>query len=298
MKRCLVFALCLLIPSSAALADGDGPTRRMTGPEAAAFDALKGGFQAALPRTPANYSLSVSFGSAAGEFEVPEAIKPGQMVRMSFSATYTLSRDFQAGQASASFMDRAKGTPEQQARLAALEAKEAELARARDATRDRGEKDRIRAERKAVSDEANKLSDRIVADYQAWVASGGATAAMQDADRALPPKELTVRALINQDVSLIDKAAPFKLAGFPLAFEQSEGCQDVGATCITVFLGTFDKEKRISTHTRYNLRNANLGVATKARGMAIVVGGPKDKAQDVRDFLKQVDLAKLKSLLP
>jgi hypothetical protein len=32
--------------------------------------------------------------------------------------------------------------------------------------------------------------------------------------------------------------------------------------------------------------------------MAIVVAGPKEKPQGVRDFLGQMDLAKLKALLP
>jgi hypothetical protein len=39
-------------------------------------------------------------------------------------------------------------------------------------------------------------------------------------------------------------------------------------------------------------------VPTKPRGIALVVAGPKDKPQSVRDFLAQVDLAKLRSLLP
>jgi hypothetical protein len=117
----------------------------MTGPEAAAFNALKSAFQGALPNTPANYALAIRFGTDAGEIMLPEAIKPDQMALMRFTATYTLSRDFQDGQQRASFMDRARGTPEQQARLAALDAKDTELTHTRDKTRDRGEKERIRA---------------------------------------------------------------------------------------------------------------------------------------------------------
>ena len=298
MKRCLALAMCLLLPAFLALADGDGPTRKMTGPEAAAFNVLKSAFQVALPKTPANYALAIRFGNDAGEIMLPEAIKPDQMARMSFTATYTLSREFQDGQQRASFTDRAKGTPEQQARLAALDAKDAELTRARDKTRDRGEKERIRAELKAVRNEGNKLRDQVMADYQAWVASGGATAALQNADRALPAKELTVRAFVNQEVNPNDKAAPYKLPGFPLAFEQGDGCQDYDTCCITVLLGAFEKEKRVSGYTRYHLLNANLGVPTKPRGMAIVVAGPKEKPQSVRDFLGQIDLAKLKAVLP
>jgi hypothetical protein len=186
MKRCLVLTMCFLLPAALGLADGDGPARKMTGPEAAAFNALKNAFQSALPKPPANYAIEIRSGKDSGEMMLPEAIKPDQMARMSFTATYTLSREFQEGQQRASFTDRAKGTPEQQARLTALDAKDAELTRARDHTRDRGEKERIRAELKAVRDEGNKLREQVMADYQAWVASGGATAALQNADKALP----------------------------------------------------------------------------------------------------------------
>jgi hypothetical protein len=288
----------LLLFSSLALSDGDGPTRKMTGPEAAAFNALKSTFQGALPKTPANYMLAIRYGNDVGEIMLPQAIKPDRMARMSFTAKYTLNREYQNGQQRATFMDRAKGTPEQQARLDAIDAKDAELTRARDKTRDRGEKERIRAELKTVRNEGNKLREQVMADYQAWVASGGATAALQNADRTLPAKELTIRAFVNQEVHLNDKAAPYKLTGFPLTFEQGDGCQDYNTCCITVLLGAFEKEKRISGYTRYNLRNANLGVPTKPRGMAIVVAGPKEKPQSVRDFLGQIDLVKLKAVLP
>jgi hypothetical protein len=298
MRRWLGFGIALILPASFALADGDGPSRKMTGPEAAAFNTLKRAVQEALPKAPANYTLAFSDGSGSDGLTLPEALKPDQMARLQFSATYTLSQEYRDGQQRTLFTDRAKGTPEQQARLAALDAKDEGLRQARNATRDRGEKDRIRAEQKAVQEEANKLRAQIMAQYQAWVAAGGATVALQDSQQSLPAKELIVRALVNQEVSLSDKAAPYKLSGFPLAFEQGEECRDHGTSCISVFLGAFDKEKRVSGYTRYNLRNANLGVPTKPRGMVLVVAGPKDKAQTVRDFLKQVDLAKLRSLLP
>jgi hypothetical protein len=298
MKNWLTIGVALLLPASLALADGDGPSRKMTGPEAAAFNALKRSVQEALPKTPANYALAFSDGSASGEVQLPESIKPDQMARLQFSASYTLSQEYRDGQQRTLFTDRAKGTPEQQDRLAALDAKDEQLRQAREATRDRGEKDRLRAEQKTIQKEANRLREQIMEAYTAWVAAGGANAALQDHQQSLPAKELTVRFIVNQEVDLSDKGVPYKLAGFPLAFEQGEGCRDPGAGCISVFLGSFDREKRVSGYTRYNLRNANLGVPTKPRGMVVVVSGPKDKSQAVRDFLSQVDLAKLEGLLP
>jgi len=297
MRRSAILGLCtavLLLGAGAARADGDGPTRKMNPAEAAAFTALKTAFRGALPPAPEHYALAVAEPGGAAGFEVPQALAPDRGAWMTFTAVYALSRDFQAGQQQAAFMDRAAGTPEQQAKLAALEAKDAELTRARNAARG-AEKERIRAELKSVQKESNALRDQIMADYQAWVMSGGAAQALQGTDRSLPPKELTVRAVVNQDVSLSDKAAPYPLPGYPLAFEQQEGCRDPGTSCITVFLGTFEKEKRVSDYTRYNLRSAGAAAATKPRGMALVVAGPKDKPQAVREFLAKVDLAKLKA---
>lgn len=297
MRRSAILGMCtaaLLLAAGAARADGDGPTRKMTAAEAAAFNALKTAFRGALPPAPEHYALTVAEPGGAAGFEVPQALAPDRGAWMTFAATYALSRDFQAGQQQAAFTDRAAGTPEQQAKITALEAKDAELTRARNAARG-AEKERIRAELKAVEKEANAVRDQIMADYQAWVMSGGAMQAMQGAGAALPPKELTVRAVVNQDVSLSDKGAPYPLPGYPLAIEQQDGCQDPGTGCITVFLGTFEKEKRVSGYTRYNLRAAGPGVPTKPRGMALVVAGPKDKPQAVREFLAKVDLAKLKA---
>jgi hypothetical protein len=177
-KRFFALTMCLLLPASLALADGDGPTRKMTGPEASAFNVLKSTFQRVLPKPPANYALAIRFGNDAGEIMLPEAIKPDQMARMSFTATYTLSREFQDGQQRASLMDRAKGTPEQQARLAALDAKDAELTRARNKTRERGEKERIRAEGKTAERARLPEADRPGENESlAALAGGGCLAA-------------------------------------------------------------------------------------------------------------------------
>lgn len=299
MKRCLTILAVLLLPATAALADGDGPDRPLTGSEAAAFAELSRAIRAALPPAPANYALAFDDGSGSGGLRVPQALKGEQMARLRFAATYTLSKEAADAQTRNPFMDRAKGTPEQQARLAALNAKDGELKRRRDATRDRAEKDRIRTELKAVHEEESRVNDQIMADYQAWVESGGAMAAMQSATQSLPAKEFTIRVVVNQDVSVSGAAAPLKLAGLPLAFEQSAGCEKYDDACVTVLLGQFDKDKeKRGSHWLYTLHPANLGVVTKPRGLMLVVAGPKQHAQRVRELAALVDFARLKALLP
>jgi hypothetical protein len=299
MTRWSMLWAALLLPASLALADGDGPDRPLSAPEAAAFADLGRAIRAALPPAPANYALAFDDGSGKGGVRLPQALKAGQMARLRFAATYTLGQEAADAQLHNSFPDRAKGTPAQQARLAELDAKDQELTRRRDAARDRAEKDRIRAELKAVHDEQNRINDQVMADYQAWVASGGAMQAMQGAAQSAPPREFTVRVLVNQDVSVNGVAAPVKLAGAPLALEQSTGCEKYDDACLTVLLGRFDKdpEKR-GSHWLYKLRPANLGVATQPRGIVLVVAGPKQHAQRVRDLAAQLDVAKLNALLP
>ena len=135
MRRLLSTSFCVLITASAAFADGVGPQRKMTEAEAAAYGNVTGTLRSALPKAPAEYSFQFSRVSDFDEGMVPKALKPTDMFRMVHTATYTLdTSDLGEKQRSAS-MDRARGTPEQQKRMAELNAKEAVLTRERDRAR-------------------------------------------------------------------------------------------------------------------------------------------------------------------
>ena len=296
MKRWLVNIAIILLPVSLAMADGDGPSRKMTTAETAAYESTRKTVRDALPSALADYTPS--FSGFDGSALLPEVMSADRMHRMSFAVKYTLTAEAGQKQAVAAVMKRTQGSQAQQDKLAALRAKNAELKKARNKTRDRDEKERIRAELKAVQDEENKLVAEIVSANQAWATAGGGVPAMQEVGRTLPAKELSVRFQLNQDVRILDQAKPYSIPGFPMAFDQSEGCVDLGSYCITVLLGPFEKGKRVSESTEYNLRNTPLGVPTKPRGLALVVSGPKDKPEAVRNLLQKTDLGKLKVLLP
>jgi hypothetical protein len=270
----------------------------MTLAEAAAYNQVRDTLRGALPKAPAGYTFKFSFESDGQEGLLPEGIRAGQMFQAQYTAKYTLEQGMIDRQALSMQMDRTKGTPEQQSRLTALNAKAAELTKTRDTTRDRTEKDRIRAELKDVRAEADKVQAEIMAGIQARLASGAAAQSAQDLDESLPAKELTIRIRVNGDTHLPDQAAPYKIEGIPLAFEQAEGCADYDSYCLTLFLGPFEKVKKISGYTAYNLPEADLGVPTKARGIILTFSGPKDRPGAVRDFVRQTDVAKLKTLLP
>ncbi|MFH1982316.1 MAG: hypothetical protein ABIL58_10745 [Pseudomonadota bacterium] len=291
MKRLLIMAIYCVFTASLVLADGDGPMRPMNTAESAAFNTLQKTIRAALPTAPADYSSDYA---GFDRKEVSEVITPDRMASMSFKTLYTLNPEVKAARQQAALMNQIKGTPEQQARQSALAARSTELKAARKGTRDPAEKEKIRAELKKINAEENALTNEIAAGIR----SGAATDANQSIDKTLPPKEFSIGVFVNQDVHVYDIAKPIPVNGAPMAFEQDDQCQDSGTYCITVLLGTFDKEKRISGSTRYNLRNANLGVPTKARGMALVVTGAKDRKDSVKAFMAKIDLEKLKSLLP
>lgn len=290
MKKLSILMLCCALSVSVALADGDGPTRNMNSSEAAAFNSLQNSIRAALPQPPSNYSVTYT---GFDNREIFQAITPEQMHRMSFKVLYTLKPEVQASMQQAALMDTIKGTPAQQARREALAAKAEELKSARKSARSRDEKERIRAELKKINAEDNALTDEIAAN-----AGSNMTGRLQEMDKTLPAKELSVRVLVNQDVHVYDGAKPYQVDGSSLAFAQSEQCQDSGTYCITVLFGAFDKEKRISGSTRYNLRNTKLGVPTKPRGMALIVAGPRDRPESAQNLLKRINIPKLKALVP
>ncbi|NTX00002.1 MAG: hypothetical protein HGB35_08785, partial [Geobacteraceae bacterium] len=232
MNRWTFPLFCILFTASMALADGDGPTRSMNRTEAAAFDKLQGAIRDALPQSPANYLVTYT---GFDKKEVFEATTPDRMERMAFKALYKLDPKAMEARQQNALMGLINGTPEQQAKRAALAAREKELKLARKNTRDPAEKERIRAELKKVNADDNALTDEIVASSQKSMRMGGAGAGMQSSD----PKELSIRILVNQDVHVDDIAKPYQMHGAPLAFEQHDRCQDSGTYCITVLLGSF-----------------------------------------------------------
>jgi hypothetical protein len=297
MRHVLAFAFGCLLPASLALADGVGPQRKMTEAEASTFATVRNTIQSALPAAPSGYTFAFTHVTDFDEGMIAEAIGPGEMFRMSFTAMYAYDDSNAGAQQMAAYMDKASGTPEQQAALAALDAKDSELREARDATRDRAEKDRIREARKAVQAKADSLRATIMTEYQAWLAAGGAAAVAQDREQSLPARELSIRVRINQTVSVPETAPPYPIEGTPLAFEKSDGCEEFEAYCITVLIGPFAKKDKVSGSDRYMLPETAPGVPTKARGIAIMIGGPKDKPEAVREFLRKVDFAKLEALV-
>jgi len=297
MKRCLMLTMiCLLLPSALALADSEGPTRDMNPGERSAYELVKKTVREATSAGLVNYTAS--FSGFDDRNQIFERMKSDQMFRMTFTINYTISPEFMQKQSVAAVMARTKGTPQQETRKAELLAKNAELTKARDKTKDRGEKDRIRAELKTVRNEENRLNDEIAAQIRAWSTKEGGVPAMQEITSGLPPQELNVRVQVNQDVYVGDKAKPYQLAGYPMAFEQGEGCPDSGSYCVSVLLGPFEKGKKDGESTLFRLRNTPLGVPTKPRGLMLVVSGPKEKPEKVKELLGRVDLKKLNSLLP
>lgn len=282
---------CALLATFMAWADGDGPTRAMTSAEAAAFDTVQGTLRASLPKIPQGYAATFS---GFDRNDVWAQLSPGQMAAMSFSARYTLKQEVIARQQQQALADLTHGSADRQAQRAALNARSEQLKQARKNARTPEERERIRAELKKLNAEENALLDEMVAGAQSQWSTRGPGAALEH----LPPRELSIQVFVNQTMHVQDVAQPYAVPNADLAFTQNEKCQDASAYCITVLLGDFVREKKISGTTQYTLRDNGAGVSTQARGLALIVAGPPDRQESIRVFLQQIDIAKLRSLLP
>lgn len=278
----------ILVVASLAWADGDAPMRPMNIAEASAFKVVQSTIKSALP--PPAEGVSVSY-TGFDKKDIAEGTSSDRMARMLFNAQYVLTTEKRESSMQQMQMDLIKGNADQQAKMAALGARAEELKKARKVAKSLDEKARIREELKKINAEENALTDEIASS-----ATAGLGKALRAVDNALPPKEMSTRFLVNQEVNISDSARSYQVPGVAEAFEQSDECQE-GGYCVTLLLGKFESEKRISGSTRYNLHDSGGTVPTKARGMAVIVNGPKEKKDYVQNFVKQINTAKLKALL-
>jgi len=296
MVRWLVlWSAALLLPASAALADGDGPQRKMTAAEAEALGKLWTAIEESLPATPTNYIAQFTGPAAAREaLTIPEGIPAERMLRMAFRKAYTLEPSL----VPQTFADRAQGTPEQQARLAGLDAKVGELTDARDRSRDRDEKKRLRLQIQELEAEADALRETVLREYEEWVASGRMMTALQEAQERMPPKELVIRILVNEDVSISERAGlrSIPAANGPRTVFEEPYTFDLLPNSITVLLGPFEKRDKLSDWWPYSLTNQKRGLPTQARGMAITISGIKD-VREATALLQAMDLERLEALV-
>jgi len=296
-RRLALWSVALLLPVAVALADGEGPQRKPTPAEAQALSKLWTTIEQSLPPAPVNYTEQFTGPAVSLEaFTLPQSMPPDGMLRMAFQKVFTLDPSV----VQQTFADRSQGTPEQQARIATLDAKLSELVDARDRSRDPAEKKRLRAQIQETEVDADALREKILSDYQQWIASGGMMSAMQEAQKVQPSKGLVIRVAVNADAFILAQADN---SGIPAAnglqrvYEEEQGCDGLADSyCYTVLLGPFEKGDNISGWCRYAPTHPKREVLTQARGMVITVSGTKD-VREVMALLKQTDLERLESML-
>jgi hypothetical protein len=294
MKVLFVAILGFFWCTSVASADGDTTMRPMNGAEKSTFTTLQASIQAALPKTPRNYT-AVKSGFDTGE--IPAYLTTNDMASMQFKALYTLNQGAAESGQRGALEDMMKGTPEQQARRAALTEKTEQLQKARKIARSQSEKDRIKAELKKIGSEESALDEQIMSTLQANLRMGFAGTAIPNITNAVPAKELTIRVIVNTAVEIYTAAQPYNLQGAPHAFAQDTFCPDAGTYCITALIGTFETNDTGGGVIHYTPQIKAPGVLTKVRGLAIIVSGPADKPESVQDLVKSMDLAKLTALV-
>jgi hypothetical protein len=298
MRRLVLLACCLLFPTAAALADGIGPQRKMTEPEAASLKLLQAILRSSLPAAPQDYKLDFIWVSDLDEGMMPQEMPAGEAMHMLFRANYVWQDPSTEQQDQQAMIQRTKGTPEQQARMDALNAREAELTQARDRSRNPEEKARLRAQRKAVNAQIDSLQQEIMDGLQKWLASGGPAKDMEAKEKAKPAREIVVEFTANGDAFIPEAATAFTIEGIPLAFESDEGSGEYGKHKIQFLLGgPFQKDAKISGSWRYR-PPSKAAVATKAVSLAVCISGQADKPDEVRKLCRQIDSSKLKAMFP
>ncbi|MBE0618772.1 MAG: hypothetical protein IH608_12755 [Proteobacteria bacterium] len=292
-----VWSAAFLLPVSVALADGEGPQRKPTPAEAQTLSKLWTTIEQSLPPAPANYIEQFTGPAASLEaFTLPQSMPPDGMLRMAFQKVFTLDPSV----VQQTFADRSQGTPEQQARLATLDAKLSELVDARDRSRDPAEKKRLRAQIQETEAEGDALRETILSEYQEWIASGGLMAAMKEAQKVQASNGLVIRVAVNADAFILEKADNIGIPaanGLQRVYEEEQDCDGSAESyCYTIFLGPFGQGDLINGRYHYTLPKSARGVPTQARGMVITVSGTKD-VREATALLQATDLGRLDSML-
>lgn len=284
IKRWWAALFLIIVAVSTVLADGDCPERKANASEAAQYNVLQSAIKAALPAPPENYKAD--FSRLDHQLIICASHPADKMWSMYFSVDYTSALgEKRDKQFRSTMMEKMKGTPQQQERLAALDAREAALTKARKNADSRDEKDRIKAELKAVRAEARNLQNEISSQYQSWVQQGALATAMKNNKEPDLPR-LNVSINVNRKAYIPGHAKPFKVNGASQAFEYG----DSASHTITVLIGRYHKDSG-------ELLNTAGGLSTKARGIAVSFHGPANSTQGLRDLVGRTDIAKLNTLL-
>ncbi len=284
MRYLIIMSLMLLVQSAVCFADGDCPTRPATEPEKAMFLSMHTAASAAVPSAPSKWLLNELTDPKAGG-SVPDCPggQTGSPVHYAFRFQYRYDSTAQIQAANEAAANALKGTPEQQARMAAFDKKHDDLIEARNQARKNGDRtavERIREEIKTLNIERGKLQESIGQEFVAKVTTGG-TAGKKPA--GVPErKEAELTFFVNADRAWVpDTAVPLKVAGAQHAFWRTN---DGGS--LVILLGPWKP-----TAPTFRAAIAGAAVVTKPQSVMIEIRADRDMAEKLAremrlDFLQ------------
>lgn len=286
--RLITALVVLTFSSTLCFADGDCPSRPATAQERSVYASTYAAAVAAAAPAPGDWVRKDGTKAGGGDAmpDCPGGAK-GAPFHYQFRFLYEFNQAVLDQAASAAAQNAMKGTPEQQARIAELDAQHEKLVAERKEARrsgDRARVDRIREELRAVNDERNKVQDEITKAYVARVSSGEVAKATAAAVPARTSAETVI--FVNTDRAWVPQGSEsLSIAGAPYAYWRPN---DSGS--LVLLLGAWNPTSPIF---RAVLRNA--AVITTAQTMIVEIRAERQMAEMLaRDMKLELLKAQMK----
>ena len=277
MRYLTMVSLVLLFPSAVCFADGDCPSRPATPQERAAYTVMHTAAVAALPPAPQNWLRNDESDPKSGESmpDCPGGAKDAPR-RYLFQFQYKYDPAVREQGARAAMETALKGTPEQQARLAALDKKHDELIAARKEARRSGDRtavNRIKDQLDAIRIEQDKVNEEIRNAYSERVKSGEMTKAMYAGVPARDKAKVTI--YINKDREWI----PQPVVSVSVAGAQHSYWRSNDGGSLVILLGAWDTGTFRSTLAR-------SAVITKPQTVVVEIRAERQMAEKLAREMK------------
>lgn len=278
MRFLIGMSLIICFMSGDCLADGDCPSRPATKQEQIVYAAMHAAVKSAIPPAPQDWLMKDLSDAKSGDFmpDCPGGHKDSPH-RYSFQYQYKYNSALRNQAAAAAAANAVKGSPEQQARMAALNKKYDQLKVERNQSRksrDRAEADRIGDEIKKVSAERDRLDEEIAQAYLAKVRSGQMAKEMS---AGIPQhSEAQITFFVNADRAWVPKNAEIvDVAGTQYSYWRSDG------ETLVVLLGSWE-----TTAPTFRAGLARGAVITKPQTVLIEIRAERQMAERLAREIK------------
>ena len=278
MPILILAGLILALMAPDCIADGDCPSRPATEQERMAYASMRAALANAVPKAPPDWLMRDQSDTKGGEFmpDCPGGAKESPH-HYSFKYQYKYDSAVRDQAAAAAVTDAVKGSPEQQAMMAALDKKYDDLKVQRNharKSRDPAAADKIRDEMKTVAAERNKLEEEITQAFVSKVQTGQMAKEMSVGIPERGEAQLTF--FVNADRAWVPQTAvTVNVTGAQHSYWRS----DEGS--LVVLLGNWNP-----TSPTFRANLAKTSVITKPQTVSIEIRAGREMAEQLAREIK------------